>query len=395
MSRGPALEIGPPKDDAELRAYGDLLVQALGFDARLLEPWLARQERVSFRLARVGGRVGGGLLILRGGQWFGGRSVPFAGIAAVVVAPDLRGRGLASRLLRTTLEELRAGKVPLSGLYASTFVPYRRLGYEVAGVRATWKLPTAAIDAQETGLALRLFEGEKDEEAVRELYRAHAARSAGQLDRTLTHWKRILDPLGVTRYAYVIEREGKAEAYVVFTHETTRLNHYDLVVRDMVSATPQATRRLLAFFASHRSMAEHVVWTGGPGDPFFALIPNPAHQAARFEHWMLRLVDVAGALEARGYAPDVKAALALHVRDESFPWNEGKLTLRVEGGRGEVRPGGDGDLKVTVRGLAPLYTGHLTAEELVPTGLLSGEPDALAAASRLFRGPAPWMADRF
>ncbi|MCI0342724.1 MAG: GNAT family N-acetyltransferase [Planctomycetales bacterium] len=394
MSRGPALEVGPPKDDAELKAYGDLLVQSLGFDSKLLEPWLARQERVSFRLARLGGRVAGGLLILRGGQWFGGRSVPFAGIAAVATAPDLRGKGVASRLLRTTLEELRAGKVPLSGLYPSTHVVYRRLGYEVAGVRVTWKLPTSAIDAQETGLALRPFEA-KDEEAIRDLYRERASRGAGQLDRTLPHWKRILDPLGVTRYAYVIEREGKAEAYVFFTQEPTRANHYELVVRDMVAATPQAVRRLLAFFAGHRSMADSVSWIGGPGDPFFALLPNPSHRVDQLRHWMLRLVDVPAALEGRGYAPDVSASLALHVRDENFPWNEGKFTLRVEGGRGEVRPGGDGDLKVTVRGLAPLYTGHLTAEELVATGLVSGEGEALAAASRLFRGPAPWMSDAF
>ena len=33
-------------------------------------------------------------------QWWGGREVPMAGVAGVVVAPEYRGRGVGSRLMR-------------------------------------------------------------------------------------------------------------------------------------------------------------------------------------------------------------------------------------------------------------------------------------------------------
>jgi predicted acetyltransferase len=48
-----------------------------------------------------------------------------------------------------------------------------------------------------------------------------------------------------------------------------------------------------------------------------------------------------------------------------------------------------------IRGLAPLYTGHLSAEQLALTGLLEGPSEALAAASAVFAGPAPGMGERF
>ena len=52
------------------------------------------------------------------------------GIAAVAVAPEHRGSGIGSRLLRVTLQEGRERGFPLSCLYASTQPLYRRLGFD-------------------------------------------------------------------------------------------------------------------------------------------------------------------------------------------------------------------------------------------------------------------------
>ena len=60
-----------------------------------------------------------------------------------------------------------------------------------------------------------------------------------------------------------------------------------------------------------------------------------------------------------------------------------------------AREGGRGGLRVDVRGLAALYSGRLSPEELRVTGLLDGEPRDLAAAALAFAGPAPWMPDMF
>ena len=54
-----------------------------------------------------GDEVLAGLGIYRLGQYFGGRSVPMAGIAAVGVPPEHRGRGVAKQLMTLTLQGLR------------------------------------------------------------------------------------------------------------------------------------------------------------------------------------------------------------------------------------------------------------------------------------------------
>ncbi|MCT7967549.1 sterol carrier protein domain-containing protein [Laspinema sp. D1] len=75
--------------------------------------------------------------------------------------------------------------------------------------------------------------------------------------------------------------------------------------------------------------------------------------------------------------------------------NNGKFILTVSNGRGEVTPGGRGDLHLDIRGLAPLYTGLFTPHQLYLNGHLQGTPTALSVATQLFSGPHPWMADMF
>ncbi len=111
--------------------------------------------------------------------------------------------------------------------------------------------------------------------------------------------------------------------------------------------------------------------------------------------WMLRLVDVRAALEARGYPPGLTARLELEVDDDLLAGNRGRITLEVADGRGSVSDGGAGALKAHVRGLAPLYSGHLDAAALAAIGLVDGSAGALATASAIFAGPAPWMMEIF
>ncbi|CAD5981580.1 GCN5-related N-acetyltransferase [Planktothrix tepida] len=47
------------------------------------------------------------------GQWWGGKSIPVAGLASVGIAPEYRGGGVALELLRQTLRELYNQQIPL------------------------------------------------------------------------------------------------------------------------------------------------------------------------------------------------------------------------------------------------------------------------------------------
>ena len=172
--------------------------------------------------------------------------------------------------------------------------------------------------------------------------------------------------------------------------------HYDLHVTDLVARTPAAYARLLTLLADHGTLGQSMHYAGTLSDPILQLLPDHQYRTGALEHWMMRVVDVRAALERRGYAlREADVELELDVRDELWPANAGRYVLRVSGGRGTVRRGGGGALRLDVRALSPLYSGHLTARTLASIGQLDAEPDALAHADGIFTSPHPWMPDFF
>ena len=110
----------------------------------------------------------------------------------------------------------------------------------------------------------------------------------------------------------------------------------------------------------------------------------------------LRLVDVPGALAARGYAGDGR--VVIDVRDAFCPWNEGRYELRVEGGRASCEPTDDApDIACSVNDLGATYLGGSSFGQLARAGLVTeARPDGLAAADAIFaRDAGPWSAVHF
>lgn len=69
---------------------------------------------------------------------------------------------------------------------------------------------------------------------------------------------------------------------------------------------------------------------------------------------MLRVLDAAGAVAARGWPRHVAGSVDLWLDDDVCPWNAGPHRLSLEGGTGRLDPGGDGSVRLTARGLAVL-----------------------------------------
>ena len=166
---------------------------------------------------------------------------------------------------------------------------------------------------------------------------------------------------------------------------------------DLIGLTPQATATLLRLLAGWASVAPTTVWWLGDHDPV-RWHTDVAHtgQVEKREPWMLRLVDVPGAVAARGYNPHVRGSAPLHITDEQCPWNTGLWRLTVESGQGVLEPStGSSGASITPRGLALWYAGAATPEQLRRLGLLDGDPagDALLAAATA--GPPPRLADYF
>jgi predicted acetyltransferase len=370
------------------------------------DDWEHYQQNIgieNFRLLRQDGQVSAGLAIYRMGQYYGGQIVPMAGIAAVGVAPEYRGKGAAYEILKHTIQELDRQSVPISVLYPATQILYRKVGYEQAGSYCRWEFPLSSIQIQ-TRSAKPLSFGQShsihrvntDNYSIFEdIYTRQAQIDNGNLARHQAIWQRILESEKEQAvYAYLIGSGNEPEGYIIFTQERGE-KESAIEIRDWAILTAEAAKCIWTFLADHRSQINKVYWQGSPANPFLLLLPEQTTKIVWQRIWMLRIINVPLALSKRGYPMGIEAELHLEVKDNLLEANNNKFTLQVSGGRGEVCLGGRGTFQIDIRGLAPLYTGFLSPRQLQQLGFLNATPEALDTSTLLFSGDRPWMADFF
>ena len=386
--------IGPPQSDGDCERYAQLCVDAFGAPLEAIRRADDLVGREHIRVVRRGEQVIAGLIAIPLGQYWGGAAVPMNGIGGVATAVEARGSGAATELLRAVVRELRERGVPISTLYPATRKLYRRVGYEMAGIECDAELRCDGIDIRDRGLTMRPATDE-DEAGVVSAYRTWARRHSGNLERSAYHWDRVRRRRDKTYDGYIIEGDHGIEGYVYIGAVDVPNAPAEVHASDVVALTPAAARRILTFFADYRTTRGAAKWRTSPTDPLLAQLPEGRFKLHMWGGWMLRILDVAGALAARGYGPGIDAELHLRVHDDLLAENNGDYVLRVTEGRATAEPGGRGLLELDVRGLASLYASHSTPIDLVMTGQATGDEQSLALAATIFAGPAAWMRDTF
>ncbi len=389
-------EFGTPASPEQTQQLGAILSQCFNSPPSEWSVYLNRIGAENFRVIRQGEQVAGGLAVIEMGQWFGGCSVPMAGLAAVGIPPEYRGMGVAVELLTRTLKEIQAKQVPISVLYPATQYLYRQVGYEQGGTAGGFEMRLDGLRLP-VERAIRAIPMQPvapiRHEVVRDIYRQWAVQNNGNLDRNEAIWQSIIQPREQeTIYAYLVGSQNQAQGYIIFKQDA---KESEIVILDWVALSAAAAQRSWMFLADHRSQIQKVFWRGAALNPFLLLLPEQTAKVRYLDRWMLRIIDVAKALESRGYPTGVETELHLAIVDELLPENNGNFVLSVSGGRGEVMRGGKGELQLNIRGLAPLYTGLYAPSQLQVSGYLEGSDNAILAATQIFTGVEPWMADFF
>ncbi|MBV9788432.1 MAG: GNAT family N-acetyltransferase [Chloroflexi bacterium] len=397
MSTQSNLSFGVPRADQH-EELANLLTAALHIPASFTGNLIESLGQENIRLVQRDGRAVAGLGLIHMGQWFGGQRVPMAGVTLVGVAPDQRGGGVGSLLMRGMLEELHGQGVALSALYPATLSFYRRFDYLRAGHRLTYELPLTTIDVDERAGELVPITPEHYPDLKR-MYEERARQTAGNLDRPEWMWQQRLEPKDSPCFRFIVVHEGRMEGYVVFT-QSGRSDPIQVV--DLCVLTPTAGRRLLTLFAGYRSIVQSVAWSGGSRDPFLYLLNENLIGGARAKatitrpyEWMLRIVDVRAALSQRGYPAGLNATLHLDISDPLLPGNHGRFALHIADGRGSVEPSGEGRVALGIAELAAIYSGFIAPSELRALGAIRGSDADLSLMGAMFSGPQPWIADMF
>ena len=387
-------DFGVPQSDEEIEALAEATRLAFGHAKWTQANWPKALGTENLRVLRDRGKVAASLGLIPMGQWFGGRSVPMAGVTAVSVMPEMWRRGLASTLMRSSLIELHDSGVAISSLYPASLALYRRQGYEMAGAR--YKL---SIEARSVGFSSRELEirpiVDDDGPVIEELNNTSASKFPGHLDRHPFVWATVRQAWSKGARGYLVHDSGRPEGYVYFAPSDAG-SGYDLDISDLVFLTERAGRRLLAFLGDHGGVGRYLSWYSSPTDPALLLIPEARYRMGHYQCWMTRIVEIVAALEARGYPAGLDSEVLLRVSDNVLPANSGSFALRVANGRGTVeRQAGGTGLDIDIRALAALYTGHRSPQQLEIVGGLSGDPAELAKVEAIFAGPAPWLTEMF
>jgi predicted acetyltransferase len=341
-----------------------------------------------------------------------GAELPTAGLTVVGVLPTHRRKGILRKLMAFHLEDARGHDEPLSILWASEEAIYQRFGYGLASQHHRIELETGYSsfrnDPGPSG-RLRLITEEESLKVLPDIYERVRRGTPGMLARHADWWKyhRLFDPKsgreGAShQYRLVWENDGEAEGYALYRvkedwDETTGLPQGEARVSEVITTTPTAHREVWRYLASLDLVKTTTAFFVAVDDPIKHMMLRPRRLRVRWSDALwLRVVDLKATLEGRAYAAD--GSITFDLEDTFVPANNGRWTLTVSDGKGQVQAAtGDPDLAFDAGDLGATYLGGTSFTELVRAGRVQErDPGAAARADSLFRSDkAPWNPEIF
>lgn len=312
--------------------------------------------------------------------WYGGRPIPLSGLASVTVAAEDRGHGVLRPLLTHLLGAARTRGALLAGLYPTTSAVYRGLGFETVGAHTVAELPTRALAAvvapHGEGITLERAEGRAWAE-VADVYATWGALHDGALVHEGPCFPNPTGPPDEGVGTLARDDRGRAVGFAVWRRTGGYFAGGRLEVDRLVALTPAAGRALLANLGTHAGVAPTTTIDGAGEDLLPSLLPSNDWHFSRRIPYQLLVLDVPGALEARGYPRGLRARVTFAVAGHPLPRADGTYRLDVADGRARVRRGalrGRAVPTLTSAGLSRLYAGT-PARSVRLAGHLSG-PDS-------------------
>ncbi|WP_030690744.1 GNAT family N-acetyltransferase [Streptomyces globisporus] len=331
--------------------------------------------------------------------------VPVGGVTAVGVLPSHRRRGVLSAMMRHQLTELRARGEFLSVLLASEAPIYGRFGYgpatytqrltvprglsalDVPRALGTAGAPVAGSDAGSGTGSVEVLRRAECGEILEEVYDRYRRAQPGALSRPHRWWdlRAGQPPISPAPRYVAVHRDahGVPDGYASYA-----IGEADTLTVDETIAVDDAVFTALARFVLGHDLVRTVVFKHFPPEhPLrWQFADFRAGEVGNHTDWLwVRLLDVPGALTARGWFTD--GELVLDVEDP-FLGEHGRHLLTVRDGKAECVPTDRGpDLSLDVRDLGAVYLGGTAPSTLVRAGhVRAHRPGAAARADALFRG---------
>lgn len=328
-----------------------------------------------------------------------GGSVPMAGLTMVSVRPTHRRRGILRRLMELHLGEARARGVVLSGLWSSESSIYGRFGYGIAAESDDLTFRTPGLKLVDGPTDDLEFLGEVAPAELPPIYEAVRKTRPGMLSRSDAWWRWVrfterpmFTPMPSPRRHVLVRRDGVPTGYVTYRQRTSFENglaNGTVVVEEILAIDRRAELTLWRFLCAVDLFPQVKFWNAPVDSILPWVVSDPRQlQRRRTDTLWLRIDDVPAALAARTYATD--GVLPVEIDGRGYE-------LRIEGGAARcVAAAAPAALRLDQSTLGSIYLGGVSVSLLARAGRISGDPETLALADRMFASPyAPWCPEIF
>lgn len=288
----------------------------------------------------------------------------------------------------------------ISTLFPTASRIYRGLGYEVVADYLRVRVPTWVLGTVVRPVRVQTRRaGAADVDPIRTVYDRWAEQQNGPLTRRGPSFPATAgDFLGsFTGVTVAVDEQSGVVGYASWDRGQGYGEEATLHISDLLATTPDGYRALLAAMGSNSSVTASTTIDTSGDDVIRTFLPTLHWEPIDAKPYMLKIIDVSGALTARRYPPGVSGQLPFRLAGDFQAELEGGYLLQVADGasscgRAEVAI----DRTFTPQGLALLYAGAQSCGNLRFAGHLTGgdlEADLLWDA--LFGGRQQHIRDFF
>ena len=339
-------------------------------------------------VAEIDGKIAAALQCFSFHQSVRGSVKAMGGLGGVWTYPEYRNQGCVKALIKSAFLEMRMQGIGVSMLTPFKESFYSSLGYAIAN-------PTNEINIPVTSLSPYL---KLPNSTTLTCDRLAATEAKDILSNFLYEHLRsqTLQPhnhgLVITNFTYeqwwhlhrhklcvVIKRDRQPVAIAIYAIDSSGnipISDRQIEISSIFWTDQESRDRLFSFFASHRDQVGYLKMP----IPLDTNVHTWLHDAGRLESkltepWMVRVVDVVGALHGLPIACD---RFTFALSDPYCSWNEGIFGVNGDRGQLNVRrivnddlPSSAINFRATVTGISALVYGTMAIDELVYKGMLT------------------------
>ena len=366
---------------------------------------LAKDERIvsdDLLLARRDGEPVATATAYSMTMWVRGHAFPCQGVAYVgTIKTQRRSGGVASAVMRATLDKARERGQVLSALMPFRASFYEHFGYGLVERRTSWTIPLSVLPAGPVD-GFRFIAGA--DEARRACRQRMVEAGQCDIERTPGSW--AVHQLN-EREGFVVADQANDGSVRSWWHwAQIKKNDKDVLhVYDQAFDSMESLKRALAFFATLKDQFWAVTITLQADFPLFRLLKetqvphrpvnHDTAEARTFTRMQVRVLDPVRLLAGMRWPAQVRGSAVVAIAA-----TEGTVTtlrIDVEGGRASARLTGESpDIECTDRTWAAMVLGDLPASRAAAMNLIRvNSPGALTVLEAFATGPAPFSNEYF